>query len=185
MKRRMLGATVFGLGAALLVAGCGAGQHTQTDSQQAAINGAAAQVKDIAVRDAELAYPEGTEPAAYDVGTDADAMLSIVNQGETSDQLVSAQSPSAQKVTISGDRAVPFGKSLAIGPGEPSTDTGLHGSIVLEGLTKQVRPGQTAELTLTFRDAGRVTVELPVAAPEEPRVPEEGHGESHEAEGGH
>ncbi|PXY31121.1 hypothetical protein BAY60_01530 [Prauserella muralis] len=177
----MLGAAVLGLGAALFLTGCGAGQITQTDTQAAAINGANAQSGNIAIRDAELAYPEGTQPAAYVQGANAEVMLSIVNQGGTNDQLVSVSSPAASGVSVTGDRAVPADSTLVVGPAAPGLDNRLHAEIVLEGLKRQVRPGQTVDATFTFRDAGPVEVELPISAPDEPRESEEGH----EAEGGH
>ncbi|MFF5990842.1 copper chaperone PCu(A)C [Prauserella flavalba] len=180
MKRRMLGSAVLGLGTALLVAGCGAGQITQTDTQAAAINGASAEVKDIAIRNAELAYPEDVQPAAYLEGSDAEVLMSIVNRSGRNDELVSVSSDAATNVSVQGDRAVPAGTALAIGPNEPGAGKQLHGEIVLEGLKREIRPGQTVIATLTFRDAGPVDVELPVMAPSEPRVAEEGHGE-----GGH
>src|SRR5262245_59691477 len=46
-NRRVLGVTVSALGAALVLAGCGAGQITQTDTQQPAVNGTYAQVKTL------------------------------------------------------------------------------------------------------------------------------------------
>ncbi|MFD2398469.1 copper chaperone PCu(A)C [Prauserella oleivorans] len=177
----MLGSAVLGLGAALLVTGCGAGQITQTDTQVAAINGASGQTGTIAVRNAELAYPEGVQPAAYLRGTDAEVLMSIVNQGGRADQLVSARSDAATNITIRGTRTVPAGAALAIGPTEPTAGRQLHGEMVFQGLTREVRPGQTVSTTLTFRDAGQVRLEIPIQVPEEARHTEGGHGE----QGGH
>ncbi|MEU3272799.1 copper chaperone PCu(A)C [Saccharomonospora sp. NPDC006951] len=182
MKRRMLGAAAFGLGAALLVTGCGAGQITQTDTQVAAVNGAEAQVGTMAIRNAELAYPTGGEPAVHTEGSDADVLMSIVNQAGEDDQLVSASSESADNVEIGGERGIPGATTLAISPTAPENGNQLHGTITLQGLKQEVRPGQNLVITLTFREAGEVRVDLPVMAPTEPREePEEGHEEG----GGH
>ncbi|WP_139320452.1 hypothetical protein [Saccharomonospora sp. CUA-673] len=69
MKRRMIGAGIAGI--ALLVAGCGAGQITQTDQQVGMVDGAAAEADTIFIRNAEIAYPDHVQPAAYLEGDDA------------------------------------------------------------------------------------------------------------------
>lgn len=181
VKRRKLGSAVLGLGAALLVTGCGAGQITQTDTQVAAINGASGQAGSIAVRNAELAYPGHVQPPAYLRGTDAPVMMTIVNQGGSADELVSARSDAATNITIQGSSTIPADSALAIGPTAPTAGQQLHGEMVLQGLTREIRPGQTVSTTLTFRDAGQVQLEIPVQVPEEPRTSEGGHGE----QGGH
>lgn len=181
MKRRMVGMAGM-VGTALLVAGCGAGQITQTDTQEAAVNGASASVKTIEVRNAELAHPEGVEPSAYLKGSDAEVVMSIVNSGEKADQLVSVRSDAAEDATISGSKSVPADSTLSVGPDEPQAGKQLHAEVVLNGLKREVRPGQDVAATLTFRDAGTVDVHLPVKVPSEPR---HDAPSGHEEEGGH
>jgi copper(I)-binding protein len=41
--------------------------------------------------------------------------------------------------------------------------------IVLKGLKKPLRPGQTIRVTFLFEKAGELTLELPIAASPEPR----------------
>ena len=74
---RSLGPVVAAVGAALLVTGCGAGQITQTDTQVAAINGTSAGVGTIAIRNAEVSYPEtdGDGPAVYPPNSDAQTTM--------------------------------------------------------------------------------------------------------------
>ncbi|WP_199431508.1 copper chaperone PCu(A)C [Qaidamihabitans albus] len=170
-QRRMLGAAVLGL-VALAVVGCGAGQITQTDSQEAAVNGAVAETGDILVRDAELVYPEVAEregPSVYPVGSDAEVKMALVNQSLTSDELVSARSDDAQRVAVKGETVIPGDTALTIAPTRPNLDRLLHAEMTVEGLTREVRPGQTIKVVLDFRRAGSVTVDLPIAAPAEPR----------------
>ena len=50
---------VLGIGAAIVVSGCSAGQITQTSTQVPAVNGSMGTVKQIAVRDVRLAFPAG------------------------------------------------------------------------------------------------------------------------------
>lgn len=198
MKRRTVGSgirsvgpVVAAFGAALLVAGCGAGQITQTDTQVAAINGTSAGVGTIAIRNAEVAYPEsdGTSPAVYPPNSDAQTTMWLVNEGHDADELVSARTDAASNVAITGSRTVPGQRTLVLGPNEPATGdpvTGdpIRGALTLEGLTRQLRPGEMVEITLTFRDAGQVTFEMPVTVPDEPRTNPAEPGGPH-GSGGH
>jgi copper(I)-binding protein len=206
---RKMSSVVAGLGAVLFIAGCGAGQITQTDSQEAAINGAAADVGDLAIRDAELVFPEAVPGATtetgqpvyyYPAGSQAAAELVIVNEGGTTDELVSVTSEFAGNVSVQGDTNVVERSTLVIGPigedvqadlpqsssvpppSEEQVDDQVgHASIVLEQLSSDLWPGQSVPVTFTFRNAGSVTVDMPIGAPTHSRVQEE-HGES---ESGH
>ncbi len=189
MKRRMVGSAVVAVGSALLVAGCAAGQITQTDTQVAAINGASTQVGSIAIQNAEIAYPEGPTgntsggaggSGVYPPNSDAEAVIWLINEGGEDDELVSARTDAARTVTIEGSRVVPAQRMLVLSPEKQGTNNPNNGQLILEGLTEQLRPGQLVEITLTFREAGPVTFEMPVAVPEEPRTnpadPAEGAG---------
>ncbi|WP_424184020.1 hypothetical protein ACOBQX_18970 [Actinokineospora sp. G85] len=55
--RLRLAPAAVGLAAALALAGCSAGQITQTDSQLPAVNGTQATQGTVALRDVKLAYP--------------------------------------------------------------------------------------------------------------------------------
>ncbi|MBB3663356.1 MULTISPECIES: copper chaperone PCu(A)C [Prauserella salsuginis group] len=181
MKRRMIGAGIAGI--SLLVAGCSAGQITQTDTQVAGVNGGSTEVGDIAVRNAELAFPENVQPAAYLEGSDADVVMSIVNSGERADELQSVTSDAAENVAIAGETSLPADTTLAVGPGKPDAGQ-LDGEVTLEGLKREIRPGQDVRATLTFRDAGTVEVVLPVKVSDEPRHDAPADDEEHGG-GGH
>ncbi|SDD95506.1 copper chaperone PCu(A)C [Actinokineospora iranica] len=106
----------LGLAAVLGAVGCSAGQITQTDSQPPSVNGSLAQVGQIAVRDAKLAYPHG---GSYPQGSDAPVILTLVNVGSEADTLVELSSPAAASVEVTGDTALPGGAVLVVGtPGE-------------------------------------------------------------------
>lgn len=91
------------------------------------------------------------------------AYLTIVNKGGA-DSLTKASSPAAGRVELhrivhDGGRArmgriekipLPKGKSVELGPG------GLH--IMLMGLKRQLKEGETFPLSLHFAEAGRVDV---------------------------
>jgi copper(I)-binding protein len=92
---------VAGLGIAVLLVGCGAGQITQTDTQQSEVNGSSGQVGAIAVRDAELMYPDNPQ-GVYAPGSSATLVVTIANTGILDDRLLSVSSPAATSVTIDG-----------------------------------------------------------------------------------
>ncbi|RSD19488.1 copper chaperone PCu(A)C [Amycolatopsis eburnea] len=218
-NRRVLGAGVLALGAALVLAGCGAGQITQTDSQQPAVNGTYAQVKTIVLRNAAVQYP--TSGPGYPVGATPALTLTIVNQGAQDDSLVSVTTEDGTQATIGGSKEVVAAHSLVVGPDDAvestnevqtsapatpsspasSTPTASGSSsataspgnltatatsevpssgpaatptapekvgqatVTLPALKQPLWPGQVIKVTFVFKNAGPVTVELPVAAP--------------------
>lgn len=231
---RKMTSVVAGLGAVLFIAGCSAGQITQTDSQNAAINGATANVGSIAIRDAEMVLPEGEAKGEakschatyhYPAGANAPLDLFIVNGGGVDDELVSVTSQVADSVAVQGDTGVVAHSGLVVGeharadageklndPEEaaatsttasapngdsantqgsqesssapaaqssaaPGIDEAGHAKIVLEQLAREIRPGQSVEVTFTFKNAGAITVDIPTDAPIAPRVAQ-GHNES-------
>lgn len=121
-NRRVLGAGVLALGAALVLAGCGAGQITQTDSQQPAVNGTYAQVKTIALRNAAVQYPEGGA-SGYPAGATPSLTLTIVNQGTQDDTLTSVALDGGAAATIGGAKTIVAGHALVIGPGDAVEST--------------------------------------------------------------
>ncbi|TNC28014.1 copper chaperone PCu(A)C [Amycolatopsis alkalitolerans] len=182
-KRRALTSGVLGLGAALALAGCGAGQITQTDTMVPAVNGALATVGKISVRNAGLANTNSCQQA-YPAGSNAPLTLTIGNAGAKDDELVSVSSPNASNVTIGGQKTVVGASSLVVGPADrpesgsgrtsasptSSPTTGENGTlgratIVLEGIKQVIWPGQMTPVTFVFRDAGPVTIQLPIDAP--------------------
>jgi copper(I)-binding protein len=105
---------------AVALAGCSAGQITQTDTQLPAVVGANGGVGTMVVRDAYIEFGEQAHGAnIYPRGGAAPLKMSIVNTGGQPDRLVSASSPAASSVTISGDADVPPGRVLLI-EGEPA-----------------------------------------------------------------
>jgi copper(I)-binding protein len=111
-NRRVLGSTVLALGAALVLAGCGAGQLTQTASQEPAVNGAYAQAKALFIRDAALQYPPNKQ--AYAAGSSAALSLTIVNTGGTDDELVSVTSDAAASAEVQGSKLIVAMNSLVV-----------------------------------------------------------------------
>jgi copper(I)-binding protein len=216
---------VAGLAAMLALAGCGAGQNTQTDSVEPAVNGTLGQVGDIMIRDAQFAYPTG---GVYPAGGEGPLVLTIVNTGPTDDELVSVSSSVAESVEVTGDRALTARRAIQVGtpsetvsgkassssaavttttqsssvppssgaPGSasgsavsPTTTTTAtptssaapveigKATIIVKGFSESLSSGKTYPVTFVFRNAGSVTLNLPIAAPTTARP--EPTGESH------
>lgn len=116
-------------------------------------------------------------------GRTSAAYMTLVNPTDTPDRLVSAASPVAQAVELHAHlheggvmRMRPVA-AIEVHPGEPAVlaPGGLH--VMLIGLTRDLRRGETIRLTLSFEQAGTVEVEVPVLAAGA-RGPE-GHGRHH------
>jgi copper(I)-binding protein len=107
---------------AVVLAGCSAGQVTQTSRQVTAVDGANANAGPIAVRDALFVLPEHVQTGvAYPRGSSAPLELVIVNTGGAADELVSVTSPIAGNGVVSGKRDVPGGQKLVV-EGAPVTE---------------------------------------------------------------
>jgi copper(I)-binding protein len=120
-RRNRAQLVVGALIAAVAVAGCGAGQITQTSRQVAAVEGANATSGQIAVRNAVIEFDEAAHGAAiYPVNGSAPLRLTIVNSGAEVDRLVAASSPVAASVQISGVLRVPGGQALDIEGAPPA-----------------------------------------------------------------
>ncbi|MGY2064649.1 copper chaperone PCu(A)C [Blastococcus sp. SYSU DS0619] len=170
----------------LALSACSAGQVTQTATQERDKVGAMAEVGDITLRAANLAYPDG---GAYEAGDDATLELAIVNGANEGD-------------TLTGITGEGFGEAVITPAGE-STGTGTSGSdeleiparsatfvgaddgpeITLTDLDEALTTGQRLELVLTFENAGEVTISTPVATPDETLERDESFDFHHEEEG--
>ncbi|WP_199441082.1 hypothetical protein [Umezawaea beigongshangensis] len=102
--RRSAVTLALAAGLGIAAAGCSAGQVTQTDTQVAAVNGASGDVGEIAVRDAQLQFPDGEH--GYESGDDAPLVVTIVNNGADEDQLVSIRTSAAGEVATDGDTSL-------------------------------------------------------------------------------
>lgn len=152
------------------LAGCAAGQRAQTANEFSVVDGASANIGSMGVRNAGVASPTG--PAGYVKGASAALSMTVINNGNSSDTLVSVTTPNAARATITAPTAtaaastvagatttgisVPANGAVAVGAG-----TGAA-KITLTGLTLALIPGQLVPVTLNFRAAGQVTVQLPV-----------------------
>lgn len=107
----------------------------------------------------------------------------LLNHAETADRLVSAASDVAQKVELhtheAGDngvmkmRAIEGGLEIPAGGHHALARGGDH--VMLMGLKQPLQTGETITVTLTFENAGEITVEVPVDPHRKP-ASHGGHG---------
>lgn len=140
--RTILPAVAVGI-LALGVVGCSAGQATQTDSVEPAVNGNRANVGEIALRDVVLAYPE--EGGPYQAGDDAPLVLTIVNIGGTDDELTAVTSPAAAEVELLGDVTLPGRSRLQVVVPDESTQPATSSAASSEPeSTESAAPGSSS-----------------------------------------
>lgn len=167
--------------AALMLSSCGAGLTAQTASQAAAVDGANADLGAIALRDVLMPYPE-EHHGTYPSGSDVPVHLTIVNETTSADTLISVTTPAARQVLLQGTTTIPPGMAVR-GSTDPSgtdhNDPAANAAapvnpldmdelrIVLVEATRPLRPGLNIELTFVFRDAGTVTLSVPMGPPSE------------------
>ena len=185
MNRALRAATI---GVLLLspvaLSACSAGQDTQTAGQERDHTGAQAQVGDISVRQGQLLSPRG---GSYEQGDDAELRVALVNGGDEADTLVSVDGEGFGSAEIEGSGSgtgseeieIPAGSSVFVG------DDGEF-TVTLTDLDEDLTTGQYLEVTLTFENAGEVTLPVTVATPEESETrgePFDFHEEEHAEEG--
>lgn len=154
---------------AALLTGCGAGQISQTADQASAVNGNAANVKNIALRNVYLQASQngdflqpGRILPLYFVAAN--------NSVDVNDKLVSITSDTGT-VALTGDAAIPAGAALVVGGGgqagamaNPAGEAAPPSAQVT--LTQPVTNGLSYKFTFTFEKAGSTTVAVPLSAPE-------------------
>ncbi|GAA5118768.1 copper chaperone PCu(A)C [Haloechinothrix salitolerans] len=186
---RRLAVATLGVAAGALLAGCSAGQITQTDTQLAAVNGGGATAGQLSVNNAAFAYPEDDQRVWLE-GSDVPLTMTIVNNGESSDELSSISTPISRDVVIDGDTTIRAHKALTIDGGTAEAPNPPGGEIAagevgtatatLRNINRDLFPGQVVTVTLTFADAGTVDLRVPIESPDEPRTAEP-HSESDSA----
>jgi copper(I)-binding protein len=105
-------------------------------------------------------------PAGLTAGADAPLRLTMTNRSTTTgDALVGVTTPVAERAVLLRDgRTVP---SIAL-PAATQTNLEWLTSVELDGLRRNLRPGERFPVTLTFSRAAPVTVQVaagPLAAP--------------------
>lgn len=147
--------------AAVAVAGCSAGQITQTDSQTAAVTAEKATVGDLRINDAALQNP--LDKKFWAQGSTVPLEMSIANDGAKPDAVQSVSTPAAQKVAVKGQKNIAAQDALTVdGQGKKVGTADFE----LTGLKQNIYPGQVIKVTVTFAKAGPVDLRVPIGAPE-------------------
>jgi copper(I)-binding protein len=179
--RRAASAVALTIGLALALTGCAAGQRAQTASEYSVVDGASATIGQISIRDAGVQAPDSV--SGYTTGSNAQLVMTIVNNSESSDQLVGvtttisddvvpsvstggdaptstatpSASSSASDAQTLASLVIPAGKAIKVGRGDN------HDPILtMTNLKSALIAGTTVTVTFTFKQAGTTTVVLPV-----------------------
>jgi copper(I)-binding protein len=158
--------------AAISLSGCGAGQVSQTATQEPAVNGTLTTVGPIALRNIHLRAAQSTD--YVEPGRDVELLFVAVNNSpDVNDKLVSVSSDIGT-VSLSGDTSVPANGLLVVGepdgqiaPLEAAEKADAAQAKV--ALSKPITNGLTYNFTFDFDKAGEKTVAVPISAGEQPR----------------
>ena len=151
------GRLLLGAGALALlmpaIAGCEAGNGAPTLMFHAASAGAQTVVNGIRITNVfVLGAPSGSTLPA---GSSASLFLSLFNDGATDDTLQSVSAAGAASVTLDGG-------TVAVPSETPVNLTGPQPSAVLNNLSAPLPSGGYVKVTMQFKNAGPVTLQVPV-----------------------
>jgi copper(I)-binding protein len=166
------GLAACGLAATVALSGCGAGQVSQTATQEPAVNGTLATVGPISLRNIHLRAPQSGD--YVQPGRDVELLFVAVNGSpDVNDKLVSITSDIGT-VSLSGDTSIPVNGVLVVGepdgqiaPLESAEKADAAKAKV--ALSKPITNGLTYNFTFDFEKAADTTVSVPISAGEQPR----------------
>jgi copper(I)-binding protein len=162
-----------GLIGAVALAGCGAGQVSQTATQQSAVDGNQAVINNVALRNVRIQALQTGD--FLRPGATVDLVLVVINQSpDVTDKLVGITTDIG-KVTVTGDPTLPAGGTLFVGApngqDKKAVDAVEDADSVKATVTlaKPITNGPNYNFTFDFEKAGSVSVAVPISAPEGPR----------------
>lgn len=171
---RLAALAAAGFIGAVALAGCSAGQLSQTASQESAVDGSSAVIKkgqnDIALRNVRIQAQQNTD--FLHPGATLDLVLVVVNQKpDVTDKLVSVTTDIG-KVTVTGDPTLAPGGTLFVGTPNGQNSKAVAGveaatfAKATVALIQQITNGPNYSFTFTFEQAGSVSLKVPISAPE-------------------
>jgi hypothetical protein len=179
-----------GMVAAVALTGCGAGQISQTATQEPAVNGTSANIGDISLRNIHL---RGAQSSDYiQPGREVELIFVAANNSPDENDKLESITSDFGTVTLTGDATLPASGVLVVGAPDGQT-TPLESVETAEAveatvtLTKPITNGITYNFTFEFERAGEGTVAVPISAGEAPRRDEavEAGGDAGGHGGGH
>ena len=164
-----------GLIGAVALAGCSAGQLSQTASQESAVDGNSAVINNVALRNVRIQAQQNSD--FLRPGATVDLVLVVVNQSpDVTDKLVGI-STDIGKVTVTGDPTLPAGGTLFVGTPNGLNKKAADSAAAVEAanfvkatvaLSQQITNGPNYNFTFDFEKAGSVSLAVPISAPEGP-----------------
>ena len=103
----------------------------------------------------------------YPAGSTVPVILTVVNQGDAPDQLITVSSPAASQAAVLGTTQIPPGTTVTstTGGGVPTSPLVVGELRVLLTIKQPLRAGLNTPLTFQFRNAGSITLPTPMAPP--------------------
>lgn len=166
LTNRLVAASAGLAACGLILTGCSAGQISQTADQESAVNGATANVANIALRNIHLqAVQTG---AAVEAGRTVALIFVAANiSPDVNDKLISISSD-VGTVAVTGATAIPAGTSLIVGSADGQDEATALGSAeptkAEVTLTQPITNGLTYKFTFDFDKAGQTTISVPISA---------------------
>jgi hypothetical protein len=184
------GLAACGLAAAVALSGCGAGQISQTATQEPAVNGTSANIGNISLRNIHLRAVQSTD--YVQPGSEVELIFVAANNSPDEDDKLVSITSDVGTVALTGDASVPASGVLVVGVPDGQT-TPLESVEAAEAaeanvnLSKPITNGITYNFTFDFERSGEGTVPVPISAGEAPRREEavEAGGDAGGHGGGH
>lgn len=168
LSNRLVAAAAGLTTCALILTGCGSGQISQVADQESAVNGMAANVANIALRNVHL-MADQTSDYLQPGKVVPLVFVAANNSADVNDKLLSVTSD-AGTVALGGDAGIPAGGVLVIGPKGEAAEMGSAAPVTADvTLTKPITNGLSYPFTFTFEKAGSTTVAVPLSAGESAR----------------
>ena len=150
----------------VVLTGCGAGQISQSAGQEAAINGAAANIGPVELRNVHLQAVQTSD--FLQPGDTVPLMFVAVNNSPDVDYQLVGINSEVGTVSLSGDGAIPASEALVVGlaDGQPATLPSDKGkpAVAEVTLSKPITNGLTYNFTFDLGKAGTATVAVPISA---------------------
>ena len=155
---------------AVALAGCGAGQVSQTSVQQSAVDGNQAVINNVALRNVHM---QALQTGAFlRPGATVDLVLVAVNESpDITDKLVGITTDIG-KVTVTGDPTLPASGVLFVGSQNGQSKKSVSAVVnanwakATVALSKPITNGLNYDFTFNFEKAGSVSLGVPISAPE-------------------
>lgn len=155
----------------LVLGGCTSGSASSSrgdprlDRPRMGLEGIDGRVEQLRLLGVAVASP-GTRGSLHIAGDSAALLLTITNDGRTDDVLTSATTDVADEVVLrDGDAAPDPDLELPVRADGSAVLRQVDGPhLELSGLRELVRSGHRVPITFEFRDAGPITLQVPVNA---------------------